>query len=130
MTSPLALIIEHDKKLAKIFSFALQRVNFRTEIIEDGQTALTRLNDTTPALIVLDLHLPQVSGKTILRRIRNSQRLANTRVMLATADARMADSVRNEADLVLLKPISVNLLRHLAVQLQTLNNFVREPESG
>jgi DNA-binding response OmpR family regulator len=130
MTSPTALIIEHDKKLAKIFSFALQRVNFTTEIIEDGQTALARLNDTTPALIVLDLHLPQVSGKTILRRIRNSQRLANTRVMLATADARMADSVRNEADLVLLKPISVNLLRHLAVQLQTLNNFVREPESG
>jgi DNA-binding response OmpR family regulator len=130
MTSPTALIIEHDKKLAKIFSFALQRVNFTTEIIEDGQTALARLNDTTPALIVLDLHLPQVSGKTILRRIRNSQRLANTRVMLATADARMADSVRNEADLVLLKPISVNLLRHLAAQLQTLNNFVREPESG
>ena len=120
MTNPLALIIENDKKLAKIFSFALQRVDFETEIIEDGDAALARLNDTTPALVVLDLHLPKVSGKDILRRIRNSKRLTPTRVMLATADTVTAENYRTDADLILLKPISVNLLRHLAVQLRVL----------
>jgi DNA-binding response OmpR family regulator len=120
MTNPLALIIENDKKLAKIFSFALQKVDFETEIIEDGDAALARLNDTTPALVVLDLHLPKVSGKDILRRIRNSKRLTHTRVMLATADTVTAENYRTDADLILLKPISVNLLRHLAVQLRVL----------
>ena len=123
MSRPLALIIESDKKLAKVFSSALRRLNFETETIKDGHTALTRLDDTTPALIVLDLHLPQLSGQAILRRIRTSERLAATRVVLATADAHTAESMRYEADLVLLKPISVNLLRHLTVQLQALDIF-------
>ena len=120
MTNPLALIIEDDKKLAKIISFALRKVNFETEIIDDADAALARLDDTTPALVVLDLHRPTVSGKDILCRIRNSKRMTHTRVMLATGDTVTAENYRTHADLILLKPISVNLLRHLAVQLRVL----------
>ena len=114
----LALIIEDDRKQATIFDQALQMAEFETEIIRDGQAALERLAVTVPALVVLDLHLPYVSGDDILRQIRADERLAKTRVILATADPLMVRTLQEESDLVLLKPISFNQLRDLATRLR------------
>ncbi len=114
MSNPLALIIEDDKDLARIFSEALLQAAFETEIIRDGQAALERLAEVTPVVVVLDLHLPHVSGKKILRQIRADERLAKTRVILATADPRMAQNLRDDADVVLLKPVSFEQLYFLA----------------
>ena len=118
MTKPLALIIEDDKNLADIFALSLQTADFETEIVEDGEAALTRLSEVVPAVVVLDLNLPHVSGDKILRQIRSDARLAKTRVMLATANAPLADTLRQESDLVLLKPISPGQLRDLAARLR------------
>ena len=118
MTDPLALIIEDDPDLANIFAKALRAAEYEIEIIRDGTAALERLSGTEPAVVVLDLHLPYVSGKTILHHIRADRRLAQTRVMLTTADSILADTLRSEADLVLLKPISYGQLRDLAVRLR------------
>ena len=62
MTNPFALIVEDDIKLATVFAEALRIAEFETEIVLDGQAALNRLAATTPAVVVLDLHLPRVSG--------------------------------------------------------------------
>ena len=118
MTDPLALIIEDDEKLAFIFSEALKSVEFETEIINEGNKALARLAEITPAVVVLDLHLPKVSGQEILQHIQNDDRLNQTRVMLATADSLLAETLRDDADLVLLKPISFTQMRDLAARLR------------
>lgn len=118
MTNPFALIIEDDPNLATIFAEALQMAEFETEIVHDGKTALAQLAATTPAVVILDLHLPHVSGQTILQQIRADGRLAKTRILLATADALMAESLWEEADLVLLKPIGFHQLRDLAKRLR------------
>jgi len=115
---PLALIIEDDASLSEIFAQALKQAKFETEVIEDGNAALIRLTKTVPAVVVLDLHLPHISGDKILRQIRTDERLAKTRVMLATADAQMAEQLRSDSDLVLLKPISFHQLRELASRLR------------
>lgn len=117
MANPVALIIEDDESLATVFSMALQMAGFETEIARNGNVALSRLAEITPGLILLDLHLPHVAGQDILRQIRAEERLTSTWVILATADAIMAEGLRGEADLVLLKPISVTQLRDLAKRL-------------
>jgi two-component system response regulator AdeR len=114
MSELLGLIIEDDDDLSVIFSEALQAAGFKTEIIQSGDQALARLAITTPDVVVLDLHLPRVAGMDILHQIRADARLAKTRVIVATAHPRMAESLRDEADLVLLKPISFSQLRDLA----------------
>jgi DNA-binding response OmpR family regulator len=76
------------------------------------------LAETKPAVIVLDLHLPHVSGKNILQLIRSSHWLSETRVIIASADPITAEMVRSEADLVLLKPISFIQLHDLAARLR------------
>ena len=117
---PFALVIEDNPDAAAIFSEALKAAGFEVEIIETGDKALERLNVTTPAMIVLDLHLPHVAGPEILRHVRADPRLAETQVIIATADPSMAESLYGQADLVLLKPISFSQLRDLAKRLRNL----------
>ena len=117
-TFPSALIIEDDENLATIFAEALNTIDFKTEIIRDGYLAMIRLEATVPDVVILDLHLPNVSGKEILHHIQTDLRLRATRVMVVTADAALADSLEDEADLALLKPVSFHQLRDLAARLR------------
>jgi two-component system KDP operon response regulator KdpE len=114
MNKPLALVIEDDIDLSEIFSVTLRGGGFETEVIQDGQAALNRLAGIPPALILLDMHLPHVAGSTILQNINTDKRFAKTAVIVATADARLAEELHSNADLVLLKPVSVDQLRELA----------------
>ncbi len=112
MAMPLVMIIEDDPKLSLIYALSLQK-NCESEIITDGDQALLRLNDVQPAIVILDLHLPGASGTQILRKIRADARLSNTHVIVATADPAEADTIRDQADLVLIKPISPTQLQAL-----------------
>jgi CheY-like chemotaxis protein len=114
---PLALIVEDSQDLADISAEAAREAGFETEIIETGDRALDRLAVVVPALVILDIHLPHVEGPAILDRIRGDPRLAQTRVIVTTADSRRAETVRDKADLVLLKPIGYQQLRDLAARL-------------
>jgi len=112
-----AMIIEDNEDLAIIFAEALQAAGLQTDIVQDGETAIEQLRDSIPGIIILDLHLPYVSGEEILTQIRSDDRFAKTKVIIATADPRMADMLKDRADLVLLKPISFGQLRDLAARL-------------
>jgi CheY-like chemotaxis protein len=111
---PLALIIEDNVDQNFIFTTALNQAGYETESIQDGLTAQKRLTEIIPKTIVLDLHIPGIEGMDLLRQIRNDQRLTNARVILATADAALANNLQAQADLVLLKPISFSQLSILA----------------
>ena len=117
MSSLSALIVEDDQDLAIIFARALQEAGFETQIVQAGDTALMWLSSTTPDVVVLDLHLPRVSGEDILHQIRADPRLAGIKVIIATADPQLAKVLQEEADLVLIKPIGFNQLRDLAARL-------------
>ena len=114
MSRPIALIIEDEIDLAEIYSKALQGGGFATEVIRDGKKALEHLMNASPNVIILDLHLPHVGGASILQHIRSNERISKTSVIVTTADERQADEIGEQADLVLLKPVSLNQLRELA----------------
>jgi two-component system response regulator AdeR len=117
MSSRFALVIEDDKDAATMFAIALQTAGFEAEIIRAGDTALARLAVLVPDLVVLDLHLPRVEGIDVLRQIRADARLAETRVIIITGDPLAAEGLQNQADLVLIKPISFDQLHDLAARL-------------
>lgn len=112
-----AFIIEDEPDLVHIFARALELSGYKTETTGDGVEALNRLANMVPDVIVLDLHLPGVSGKEILQAIRADGRFQNTHVIIATTDYHAADEVRDDADLILLKPISFKQLRDLSARL-------------
>lgn len=116
----LALIIEDDEDLASIFAEALRGVGFEVEIIADGQAAQERLKSgITPFLILLDMHLPHISGADLLTNIiKRDQRFTKTIIIITTADARMGEAYNEEVDFVMIKPISFVQLRDLTSRLK------------
>jgi phosphoserine phosphatase RsbU/P len=113
----LAYVIEDEVQLAAIYVKALELAGYSTVSIYDGQEAMDRLNYiiTPPNLIVLDLNLPLLSGKEILRFVRRDPRFSKTRVILATSDsAAVIGEIEAKSDIVLLKPIGFTQLRELA----------------
>ena len=118
--SELALIIEDDEDLADIFAEALRGVGFEVEHLPDGQKAKERLSqEPTPFLILLDMHIPHISGGDLLTNvIKPNEQFSNTIVIITTADARMGDAYRDQADFVMIKPISFVQLRDLTARLK------------
>jgi DNA-binding response OmpR family regulator len=117
MSKGLALVIEDDFDASVIFAKAMEVLGFEPEIIRTGDAAQERLKTAVPVIVVLDLHLPQVVGTDLLRQIREDARLLATRVIVATADPRMAELIQDQADLVLIKPTTYSQVRDLAERL-------------
>ena len=80
----LAFVIEDDEDLSEIFGQALTAANYEVEIIRDGAVAQWRLEKALPLVVILDMHIPHVSGVTLLKQIQADARLAATRVVVAT----------------------------------------------
>jgi CheY-like chemotaxis protein len=112
--NPFGFVIEDYEDTANVFGWALDMAGYDVEIVRDGAVAKKRLQEVIPDLIILDIHVPSVSGDKLLQQIRSDERLSKTLVFLATADANMAAQLRDQAELVLLKPISPTQLRDLA----------------
>jgi DNA-binding response OmpR family regulator len=120
---PLALIIEDDEYLGEIFSEVLRGVHMETRVIKDGENAMLILARITPVLIVLDLNLPKYSGANVFAYIRNTTRLKDVWVIIATADAVQAAELNrmDEHNLfTLIKPVSVEQLEQLAVKVMNM----------
>jgi CheY-like chemotaxis protein len=111
MTKPFILIIEDDPQIADIFLNVLEQTEFETEAVSNGADALARLAQLIPDIVILDLHLPEVSGERVLRHIRETTALTQTKIILITADVQMAKMMEAEADYVLLKPFRIAQLR-------------------
>jgi CheY-like chemotaxis protein len=113
----MALIVEDDTDTRTIFELTLQAAGFTTSVVETGEAALTWLKSMVPSVLVLDLHLPDVSGVDILHRIRSNPDLTDLPVIVATAYPDMAKSIRDEVDFVLVKPVRFEVLQGKAVSL-------------
>jgi len=118
---PLAYIVEDNKDTVTIFRGALELAGYEVDVAYDGAVAQKRLTEFVPDLIILDLHIPNVSGDKVLQHIRADERLKDSRVFLATADANMAAQLRDQAELVLLKPIGFSQLKELAERFRPRN---------
>jgi DNA-binding response OmpR family regulator len=115
MTTKLsAWVIEDDMLSGDIFALSLREAHYEPTIIRDGIEALERLKTGAPNLVVLDIHLPGISGISLLEYIRSSSHLAGTRVLVLTADPAMVELIGDKAELALIKPVGFNQLRDLA----------------
>ena len=114
-----ALIIEDDEDLASIFAEALRGVGFEVEHVADGKVAEERLKSGgVPFLVLLDMHLPHISGGQLLTQIQEDERFADTTIIITTADARMGEAYADQVDFVMIKPISFVQLRDLTSRLK------------
>lgn len=106
------LIVEDDADIAESLHYNLKREGFRPSIAESGEKGLRLALDEkhTPALIILDLMLPGMSGMELCRRLRRESLTEKTPVIMLTAKAAEVDKIAGldvGADDYIVKPFSV-----------------------
>jgi len=101
------LVVEDEEALAVGVRDALEHSGFDVDLVHDGVSALDRIRESKPGLVVLDLMLPGMSGLEILNVLRQ-EKLA-VRVLILTALADEDDLLRGfemGADDYMKKPFS------------------------
>ena len=66
---PTILVVEDEAPLAAILQRVLTRAGYRVVQVPDGQAALDVLATMRPAVVVTNLHLPVLDGRTLCQRL-------------------------------------------------------------
>jgi diguanylate cyclase (GGDEF)-like protein len=110
---PFALIIEDDRDIVALFRHVLDLAGYRTEIVLHGKVAVEHLAHSTPDIVLLDLHLPGVSGVDILAMMNADERLKNVPVVVITAHPNLVEKLTVKPQLVLIKPVNIEQMSNL-----------------
>jgi DNA-binding response OmpR family regulator len=105
---PTILIADDEAHIVELVRLTLEDGRVRVVEAHDGATALARAEALHPDLILLDIHLPDVSGLEVCARLRARGGPA-TKIVMLTAAAQEADVARGlaaGADHYLTKPFS------------------------
>lgn len=129
--SKLAYVVEDDLDLAKIYSEALKLVGFEVETLLDGQLAYDRIKKQKPDFVLLDMHLPHVSGNEILWLTWFDDLLESIQFIIITADPDMEKIYSPKGYRVLIKPMPfqaiVDVAQEIYDQSETPNDQPIEP---
>ena len=82
----LVVIVEDDAAIAEGLSLNLKLLGYRTETIGDGESAVARIEESRPDLVLLDITLPVQSGLWVLERLRGRQNQVPIIVLSARQD--------------------------------------------
>jgi DNA-binding response OmpR family regulator len=108
------LVADDEADILNLVRFGLERDGHRVVLATDGAGALDLARAEAPALCVLDVMMPKLSGLEVLQRLREDPATARVRVILLTARGREADVDRGfelGADDYVTKPFSPHELR-------------------
>ncbi len=115
-----ALIIDDNFFNRQIFNIALNSVGYDVVESDSGERGLELINSQQFHLLILDLQMPQMDGRTVLRKLRETQHAA-MHIIVITANAHMAtDDINDLADYVMYKPINVTEFSEFARRLKDL----------
>jgi DNA-binding response OmpR family regulator len=109
------LIVEDDPDIAEGVRFNLERAGLEARVALTGEQGLAAALDAKnpPALVILDLMLPGMSGTELCRRLRREPATRRTPIIMLTARTAEADRVAGldlGADDYITKPFSVKEL--------------------
>src|SRR5689334_16663432 len=81
------LVVEDDVDLRAVLRFALEDEGFVVESAGDGLSALQKVRQLTPDLIVLDLNMPRMGGEDFLYAWRSGFETPGVPVVVITAES-------------------------------------------
>jgi two-component system response regulator RegX3 len=87
---PLILVVDDEQSYRDALAVALQREGFLVETAADGPEALARFDAARPALVLLDVMLPKISGIDVCRELRARSRVP---IIMVTAKTGEIDAV-------------------------------------
>jgi DNA-binding response OmpR family regulator len=103
------LVVDDDAKIVRLVRTYLERDGFAVVTAADGPAALDAIERHRPALVVLDLMLPELDGRAVIRAVRRDDEAAATPILVLSARGTTIDRIaglEDGADDYLPKPFS------------------------
>jgi DNA-binding response OmpR family regulator len=103
------LVVDDDAKIVRLVRTYLERDGFAVVTAADGPAALQAIETHRPALVVLDLMLPELDGRAVIRAVRRDEEAAATPILMLSARGTTVDRIaglEDGADDYLPKPFS------------------------
>lgn len=107
------LVVEDSPTTRKVIKMTLNSNGFHVDEAADGIEALSKLNDTHPDLILLDVMLPKLDGYGILSVLKKNEALKHIPVIMLTSKDSLRDKLKgrfSSASAYLTKPFKPNEL--------------------
>jgi two-component system OmpR family response regulator len=79
------LIVDDDAHIREVVGFALQKAGYATVSAEHGRQALEKFQQERPALVVLDILMPEMDGTEVCRAIRSQGSNRNTPIIFLSS---------------------------------------------
>ena len=118
------LVIEDDFEINQLVAKYLEKEGFRVESTYNGEDAIQLLTTNEYQLVILDMMLPKVEGKEVLRKLREEQKIPV--IILSAKDSEM-DKIMGlnlGADDYIIKPFTIGeLVARVKAQLRRFQNF-------
>jgi two-component system phosphate regulon response regulator PhoB len=114
------LLVDDEPDLRELLTFSLREAGFEVDAVGSGQAGLALAAKIRPAVIVLDLMLPDLSGTEVCRSLRTDPVLADVGVLMLTGRAEEHDRIHGfevGTDDYVVKPFSV---RELVMRVRAL----------
>ena len=111
------LIVDDEPNILISLEFLLTKGGFQVFVARDGQEALDIIKAELPALVLLDIMMPNVDGYEVCQYIKNGSLLNHIKVVFLSAKTKDEDIEKGYAmgaDLYLTKPFSTrNLMKEI-----------------
>jgi two-component system response regulator RegX3 len=108
--APLILVVDDEQSYRDALQVALEREGFQVDVASDGPEALQRFDQSRPALVLLDVMLPRVSGVDVCREIRSRSRVPIIMVTARNAEIDAVVGLEVGADDYVTKPFRLREL--------------------
>ena len=113
MSKPHIIIVEDERDMAELITMRLKKEGYNVEAVHDGLEGLRKIRSAPPALVLLDLMLPGMSGTQIATELRADPRTTSIPIIMLTAKSEESDIVVGlhvGADDYITKPFSMSVL--------------------
>lgn len=109
------LIIDDEADIVRLVQKRIQANGYKVEAYGQGPGAIQTIKATHPDLLLLDLHLPQISGVDIYKEMRREAALKDIPVVFFSADSTLQDYCLKElgAEGFITKPFDTGELLNL-----------------
>jgi two-component system, OmpR family, KDP operon response regulator KdpE len=104
------LVVDDDRPLARALAINLRAHGYEVQLAHDGRTALTEVARTHPAVVVLDLGLPDLDGIEVLAGIRGWSAVPVIVLSARSTSGEKVDALDAGADDYVTKPFGMDEL--------------------
>ncbi|MCS7151840.1 MAG: response regulator [Endomicrobia bacterium] len=110
---PAILIVEDDPTIAELIAERLKNEGYEVYIAFTGKDGLKYMDESNPACITLDIHLPDISGVEVLKEVRQKKEHSLPVIIITSDETARKDVEPYSPEAFFKKPVDFQKLKNV-----------------